>query len=390
MILPGILSRSWLPQDPHKPIKSDRTSAGSVITQPGMDVLHHGHDMHLLKRRGLELGWICEDDHAKRADEQTIVRVWHDDAPVFVSGLVVEAIGRHADDIKRARQLMEKTLTGFPLADLLQSAPVANRLLPHFALVTTSMEEHEAQGIEKLYFDARDDDQYIAEDLWCKASWLSFYDGDASLRFRFSFGMEAYEDVAADPVRQHWAGVLCDRIFPESAVITQNTAVSTLLREIFGVESACVERIVYFNAPNGGAQFHHDVERGHAGVIYAQITGRTFWLALSKPRLMDEIVHFLARADANTWRELRKIAASRDALSAHMDESDHEAVEALIDRDPAFIRYMIEQGHSFLLHPGDVLLMPQRDIESCVWHCVFCLDDEPGEGLSFALRETAI
>lgn len=352
--------------------------------------MHRRRDMHLLKRRGLEFGWIREEDPSGLPDEQTMVRAWCDDAPVCVPGLAVDAIGHHANDIECARKLMEKTLMGLPLADMLESAPIANRLPPHFALVATSMEEHEAQGIEKLYFDAQDDGQYIAEDLWCKASWLSFYDEDASLRFRFSFGMEGYEDVAADPVREHWAGLLCDRIFPESAVITQNTAVATLLRGIFGVEPTCVERIVYFNAPNGGAQFHHDVERGHAGVIYAQITGRTFWLALSKPRLMDEIVNFLARADTNTWRELRKITANRNALSVYMDESDHEVLEALIDRDPAFIRYMIEQGHSFLLHSGDVLLMPQRDIESCVWHCVFCLDDEPGEGLSFALRETVI
>ncbi len=347
---------------------------------------HDVDDLHLLKRRDFELGWIYEHARFTTPDTQTIMQTWHDDVPVFLPGLAADAIKQHTDDIDQSRAFMEQILDGSHITSLLEQEPIASRLHPHFALVAASMEEHDMQGMEKAYFDVENAGEHIAADLWCKASWLSFHENDASLRFRFSFGMEGYEDVAADPVRQHWAGILCDRIFPESATITDHPGIITTLQGIFGANPAFVERIVYFNAPNGGAQFHHDVERGHAGVIYAQLTGRTFWLALSKPKLMDAIFNFLTQGDINAWQELRQLVANRDALSAYMDEPDHEIVEALIDRDPTFIQYIIEQGHGFLLHPGDVLLMPQRDLDTCVWHTVFCLDDEPGEGLSFALR----
>jgi len=346
--------------------------------------------MHLLKRRGFELGWIREDCRPASPDSQNIAQAWHNDEAIWMPGLAAHAITHHAENIEHTRKLMEKTLNGSAVAGLLDAEPIISRLRPHFVLVASSMEEHDAQGIEKLYFDVEEAGECTAEALWCKASWLSFHGEDASLRFRFSFGMEGYEDVAADPVRQHWAGVLCDRIFPESTAITENPDILMILQEIMGTKPAFVERIVYFNAPNGGAQFHHDVERGHAGVIYAQITGRTFWLALSKPKLIEEIRAFLAQGDANTWPVLRGLTSDCKTLSAYMDECDHEEVEALIDRDPAFIRYMIEKGHGFLLQPGDVLLMPQRDLVTCVWHSVFCLDDEPGEGLSFALRGLGI
>jgi len=250
--------------------------------------------------------------------------------------------------------------------------------------LASSAEEHDEQGIEKVYFDVEQDGELCAEDLWCKASWLSFHDEDASLRFRFSFGMEGFEDVAADPARQIWAGELCERIFPESAIITKNTEVLDLLKEILGSEAQFVERIVYFNAPNGGAQFHHDVERGHAGVVFAQLSGATFWLALNKQSLMDEMIAFAAEHTVSD--ALKVLLKDREALSCYMEERDHELVEALIDQDPKFIQYLNAQGYSHYLQAGDILLLPQRDLDYCVWHSVFTLGDEPGEALSFAIR----
>jgi len=209
--------------------------------------------------------------------------------------------------------------------------------------------------------------------------------------------MEGFEDVAADPERQQWAGALCDAVFPESHALTKNETLLTHLRHLLDGEPAFVERIVYFNAPNGGAQMHHDVERGHAGVVYAQLSGATFWLALAKPRLMDELAAFVSddmnaqalievlpkQADRD---QLAQLVHKREELAAYMEEPDHELVEAVMDRAPAFIGHLVRQGYAHLLEAGDVLLMPQRDLESCVWHCVVCVGDEPGEGLSFAVR----
>jgi hypothetical protein len=238
-----------------------------------------------------------------------------------------------------------------------------------------------------MFFDAWEDDDIVADNLWCKASWLSFDDEDTSLRFRFSFGMEGYEDVAADRERQIWAAKLTDVIFPESAAVTGHAGLHAVLAHMLGSEHIdFMERIVYFNAPNGGAQMHHDVERGHDGVVFAQMSGSTFWFALSKPTLLDEIALFLDLSADADWPELRALSRDRAALSWHLDEQDHELAEALIDQHPEFCRFLIERGYAYILHPGDVLLMRQKDLDTCVWHSVFCLGDEAGEGLSFALK----
>jgi hypothetical protein len=34
-----------------------------------------------------------------------------------------------------------------------------------------------------------------------------------------------------------------------------------------------------------------------------------------------------------------------------------------------------------------VLLLPQANLDTCVWHSVLCLGDESGEALSFALKK---
>jgi hypothetical protein len=59
--------------------------------------------------------------------------------------------------------------------------------------------------------------------------------------------------------------------------------------------------------------------------------------------------------------------------------------EQLIDRSPDFFRHLIGRGYAHVLHPGDVLLMRQAALNTCVWHSVIGLGDAEGEGLSFAL-----
>ena len=172
-----------------------------------------------------------------------------------------------------------------------------------------------------------------AEDLWLKASWLSFNEDDASLRFRFSFGIDLEEDVAADPYRQQLGGELTDAVFPESAIITNNVELEKKLKKILGSDGVSfVERIIYFNAPNGGAYLHHDLERGHAGVVFAQLTGSTFWLALPKETLIEEIIHF---SQTHSWpdsltqemkSEMDKLANNRSQLCAQLDSFSNDSL----------------------------------------------------------------
>lgn len=350
-----------------------------------------------LTRRGYELGWIAENRRPAMFDAAEVKRAWHADEAIMLPGILDDVIGNYAAEIGQAHRLMERTLGGEEVSIQFGEEPYRSRLMPKFPLVSAVFEEHDPQCIEKLFFDAEEKGDVIAEDLWCKASWLSFFDDDASMRFRFSLGMEGYEDVAADPGRQLLAAEITDAIFPESAAITEHKALNDLLTEVLDTKPAYTERIIYFNAPNGGAQMHHDVERGHLGVVFAQMSGSTGWLAMAKPVLIDEIQAFLALPeselalakvlpDIDSQNALRELAEDRAALSAHMDEFDHELSEALMDRCPEFIEYLFRQGYGYVLEAGDVLLMPQRDLETCVWHTVFCLGDDPGEALSFALR----
>jgi len=354
-----------------------------------------------LLRRGYALGFVEQFQRPEMPDAATVTAHWQADMAVMLPGAL--NLQAWQADIQQSQSLMEATLEAGEISPLLEQSPYSNRLAAHFPLVASSFEEHDEQSIEKVYFDAEADvggeePVCIAEELWCKASWLSFIEADASLRFRFSFGMECMEDVAADPERQVWAARLCDAIFPESAAITGNEIIIDALKPVLGGMPAFVERIVYFNAPNGGAQMHHDVERGHDGVVYGQISGSTFWLALCKQTLMDELVVFISAEqnrheierflpDDDACSALRQLIENRQALSAYMDEFDHELVEAIMDRSAAFTRQLIEHGYGFILHAGDVLLMPQRDLDSCVWHSVITLGDEPGEALSFAVRK---
>lgn len=341
-----------------------------------------------LLRRGFDYGWIKADGIPPVPPTATIKTAWQGNEAIFLPGILRETLAEFQTDIAQAHKLMAQVLAGEDLSNLLEDEPYAERLEADFALSGASLEDNDPQAIEKVIFDAWQEDDIVADNLWCKASWLSFIDEDDSLRFRFSFGFEGYEDVAADQERQRWAAKLTDAIFPESAIVTRHEALNRLLAEMLDcgqVEFA--ERIIYFNAPNGGAQMHHDVERGHEGVVFAQLSGSTFWLALAKPKLLDEILSFLEMTAPELWPELRTLATSREALSSYLEEADHELAEQLIDQTPEFFRHLIERGYAQLLQPGDVLLMPQADLDTCVWHSVIGLGDKAGEALSFALKK---
>ncbi len=340
-----------------------------------------------LLRRGFEYGWIDVKMRGIMPDAAEVGRAWQNHEAIFLPAILADTLPSYQSDIAQAHSLMDKVRSGADLSELLEAEIYQDRLQASFELSGVSLEDNDDQGIMKVIFDAWEEDEMVADNLWCKASWLSFDEEDGSLRFRFSFGFEGYEDVAADPVRQDWAARLTDAVFPESAAVTAHPGLNALLQAMLDCQRVgFMERIVYFNANNGGAQMHHDVERGHDGVVFAQLSGSTFWLALPKPKLLDEIGAFLAQAAADKWPQLRQLATDRQALSDYLDERDHEWAEDLLDRTPEFFRHLIERGFAYVLVPGDVLLMPQQSLDTCVWHSVICVGNETGEGLSFALQ----
>jgi len=351
----------------------------------------------LLRRRGTALGWVAEQPELPGYEAESAGRAWTNSEGYALKGFVADLIAPYQADIQQACKLMEQVAEGAEVADLFEQSPYIERTTAQFELLSAFQDEGDDQEIETVEYDAVEDDEVVAENLWCKASWLSFEDDDASLRFRFSFGMVGYEDVAADYQRQHYAAQLTDAIFPESAIISQNKTLEAFLCQALNAEKlAYVERIIYFNAPNGGAQFHQDVERGHLGVVFAQIHGRTGWLACSKAQLIDQVQAFVADPanesvllglmDERMLDELKLKAASQTDLNGWLDERDNDPLELLLNRCPEFYKVLFDLGYGYLINEGDIILLPQKSIDECCWHTVFCIDDFPGESLSFAIR----
>lgn len=374
---------------------SDQVSVQASATAQGLG------EVMLLRRRGITFGWIAAASKQNNNEPRNTMRsAWSRSAPCVLPGHCTAAIPNYVNEITQSQQLMERIAAGESPADLLEEEHYSQRLQPRFEMLAATSDEGDQQEIETIEFDVMDGDEIIGENLWSKCSWLSYEDDDVSLRFRFSFGIAGYEDVAADPERQGYAGELTEAIFPESAIISSDKKLARQLCEVLNIRQlAYVERIIYFNAPNGGAQFHQDVERGHLGVVFAQLRGRTGWVTCSKSDLMDEVQTFVANKqnytalqqllpDASSVKELIAIAADRSQLNLGLDDSDNEALEWLINRCPSFHQQLSDHGHTYILNPGDIILLPQTDINECCWHSVFCLDDFAGEALSFAIRDT--
>ncbi len=349
---------------------------------------------YMLNRRGYHLGELSCHSVCSSNDK---LNYWQQGKPILLQRICLPQLAEHSENIKQSHSLYLAILNDKECDPILAQPPYSNRLNHHFESLGSSVNEGDDQEIETVLFDAVEKEGILAEDLWMKISWLSFYEEDASLRFRFSFGIDNIEDVAADKQRQHYAALLTDAVFPESCLITQHKQLIQRLQEILVCDSLnFVERIVYFNSPDGGAYFHHDRERGHAGVVYAQLSGSTFWLALPKQTLMQEITFFVKQSNSNgIWpktidstmqNELNKLAPNSEKLSSELESFSNSTLIHLINETEPFVQQLIKNGHGRIVQSGDVLLLPQETDLTCCWHSVFCLGEETGEALSFAVR----
>jgi len=344
----------------------------------------------VLRRRGCVHGHVAAD--ARRMPRlDALPRAWREARAIRLPGLLLDAVPAYADAIADALRIMQRVRAGESCLDILDAPVYQARLHPDFEMLAAVHSGHDAQELEKIAFDAVKSGELYAEDLWMKVSCLSFHEQDASIRFRFSYGIEMFKAQEDDPLRERLAAELAERVFPECAIVSRHEGLAALLQGLLGFRPEFVERIIYSNAPDGGAQFHQDVEQGHYGVVYAQLHGRTAWLALPREALLAEIVGFVrdeaqARAlPAAAWRELRAWIEAPARLSARLEDEEQGALETLLNQTPAFTRRLVEHGWGLLLEPGDVLLLPQHDVRACCWHAVFCADDHAGHALSFAL-----
>ena len=158
--------------------------------------------------------------------------------------------------------------------------------------------------------------------------------------------------------------------------------VAESLERFLGQRSFLTQHIAYWNAPDGGALFHHDafaeeVSGGQRGVVYAQFSGATLWLSLSVEQL------------ATRTRELGELllAGPLSVIARELALPACGRLAPVVNQGPEFTALLADAGHAFLVEPGDVVLLPNHGYKRTAMHSVFCASDEPGYALSMAVRE---
>ncbi len=278
--------------------------------------------------------------------------------------------------------------------------------------------EFEASRAPAKLFDAERDLERIlvrptrgrrVGDLWVKSAWLSTADGEDSLRVRASFGRERDDDASADLHRHRLVADLAARLFPESALVASNPKIAQLVERLLAGPALFTQHIAYWNAPDGGALFHHDAfaedeeepsRPGQLGVAYLQITGRTAWLALSiadLARRVREFVECLLEGelpwvaaqlfpDEAARTRVDTLTADAGALLAELARPGCGILGPLVNRGPEFTAWLADAGHAAILGPGDAILLPNHGLRRTAMHSVFCASEEVAYSLSLAIR----
>jgi hypothetical protein len=238
--------------------------------------------------------------------------------------------------------------------------------------------------------------------LWIKLGRLSTHPADRSLRLRVGFGLEGADDANSDPELIKTLARLAQHLWPERAALSKDRVLLSALEEVFEQPLRPSADIAYWNRPQGGARFHHDAfaEHGDAqlGVLFAQWVGRTAWVALSINDLARRALEFHAELTAGEAEWVRQELASTGALEAlarlsqdplallrELGQPGQGALGALIDQGPEFLGYLAERGHAAILHPGDLILLPNHGRLSTAMHSVFCASSGPNYALSLGL-----
>ncbi|MBK8978026.1 MAG: hypothetical protein IPM29_19140 [Planctomycetes bacterium] len=316
-----------------------------------------------LVRRGVDHGALVVGDRPPTPTRDPLA-AWRAGEPVFLPDLLTERVATHAQAIDDTQRMFDRLRDGARFLDEIDARLGDDEL---FRYAGSTVDHGEPREIEKLFVDVQSEAgaRRLARDLWLKLSWIAHDERDLSLRIRVSFGHEATRDWLTPDGREEWSDRLADAVFPECAVVTGSGALTGLLRDALGGPFRLSERIVYSNAPGGGALFHHDADPGQRGVVFAQLAGVTVWLALPLRELAERVAdHCHSRA-----------ADVRSALLA--PEPPDGALWQTLNADPSFTAALVRAGHLYALGPGDALLLPSHGPDDCVWHSVFGTGDAP-------------
>jgi len=328
-----------------------------------------GDDVWPLRRRGVDFGWVVALQRAP-ADPRTVERAWRAGEPVFAPGMLGDGPVRHAAAIAQSLRMFDRLRRG---GDFLRE--LERRLADDAQLryAGSTVDHSDPREIERVFVDAHEGTRKVAEHLWAKLAWIADDGTDRSLRIRFSSGHEQLEDwLQQTAATARWVDEFAARAFPECAAVAGCAPLLATLRTLIARPFRLSERIVYNNAPGGGAVFHHDAEPGQLGVAYNQLEGRTAWLTLAKRRL----ARLLVRCGA---------ARHERAAMARLDRDGDEALWRLLNRDIAFCQQLSAHGALYVLVAGDSILLPSHGIDDVAWHSVFALGERPSLAHSYGI-----
>lgn len=320
-----------------------------------------GQNPWVLRRRGVRHGSLPRQSLPLPSPPADAGRRWTDARPIPLGGALRAALPQFRSEIARSRALFGRLRRG---ADF--QAEVARRLRTDrgLSLAGASVDLGDPREIGKVFVRSR------AGELWAKLSWIAHDERDESLRVRFSHGHERDNDWWRSPARMREGERFASALFPECALLAERSGLRELIASLAGQPVRFGERIVYANAPGGGAVFHHDAEPTQLGVLYGQLQGATAWLALPRAELAAELAACLR--------------VSARAASRLLDDPPPRAYRWL-NEAPSFTTRLVARGAAFVLRAGDAILLPSHGPERTCWHSVFALGGRPSLAHSYGI-----
>lgn len=367
----------------------------------------------VLVRRGIEHGEWAELEEVTGAPDglpldAVLHQRWHTARPIVLRGLAPPD-QELAERIAASRRLFDDLQEDGGLRAFLKARREA--LAPHFQLggrpasLTDPERDIERETLAWWAVPGVPEAPRM-KDLWVKSAWLSTHEDDRSLRLRISFGREGPDDASRRVRKHRRVAELAEALLPECALLHENEELLARLEAFVGARVFLTQHIAYWNAPEGGALFHHDafeeeVMGGQRGVVYLQVTGRTAWLALSiedLARRVVELAEYLEEGELpwvrsalfphpDSFERFRRLTGSVARVRRELARPGCGWLGRVVGRGPEFTSLLADAGHAVLLEAGDAILLPNHGLANTCMHSVFSADDEPAYALSVAVRE---
>lgn len=322
-----------------------------------------------LRRRGADLGYAVEL-HRRAPSPREADERWRAGEPVFLPGALGDAPHRHAHAIAASLAMFDRLRRGGRLLDELEQRLQDDDDLRYAG---STVDKADAREVERVFVDAEQGGEVVAKDLWAMLAWIAHDESDRSLRIRFSAGADRVEDwMQSTDLTAGWVDQFASRAFPECQAILTCAPLRRTLDRLIARPYRMSERILYNNAPDGGAVFHHDAEPAQLGVCFSQLEGHTAWLSIGKRRLAQLLVR------GGHARDHR-------AAMAKLDQGDDKPLWRVLNRDAAFTGELAARGALFVLQAGDSILLPSHGIDDVAWHSVLALGPRPSLAHSYGL-----